>query len=319
MVTKEHASAKRRTRRILTHVLPLIALGCIVAVFLFFVRSALSPAPFREAIVIASNPVHIISFDTRAKKITALDLSSDTVIPGALGYGKYAVRAIVSLDEIDHRNGTLITGSIGNAIGLPIAGYVRMGNSADEPLTAALLTRLFSIGSIRQYMAGEIKGSVPFLSWVRFVFLMHSLPADGIKIIDTTAMTNNLPSPDGGTYPELDESRVDYIVDTAFVDGGIRTEALSVAIYNTTTIPAIGTRVSRQLAKVGMQMVFVGNQEGDIPHCVVASPEEYLRSKTVLFITQAYGCTGKIAQEEGKDIGADIVILLGKGVAERFK
>jgi hypothetical protein len=319
MVNREQASTKRRTRRVLTHVLPLFILGILVAVLLLFVRSALSPAPFREAIVIAGDPVHIISFDTRAKKVTALDLSSDTVIPGALGYGKYAVRAIVSLDEIDHRNGALITGSISNAIGLPIAGYVRMGRVADEPMSASLLSRLFSFGSIRQYMAGEIKGSLSFLSWVRLVFLVHSLSADGIKIINNNAMTNNLPSPDGGTYPELDESRVDYIVDTAFFDGGIRTEALSVAIYNTTTTPAIGTRASRQLAKVGMQMVFVGNQEGDVANCIVASAEEHLRSKTVLFITQTYGCTAKIADDEGKDIGADVVLLLGKGFADRFK
>lgn len=319
MVNREHSSTRRRTRRIFTHVLPLVIFSLVAGGVLFFLRYALAPAPFREAIVIASDPVHVISFDTRAKKVTAMDIVSDAVIPGALGYGKYPVRAIISLDGIDRWNGNLITSSISNAIGLPITGYVTMGKNADTPLTADNVSELFSLGSIRRYIEGEIKGSVSLLTWMRFVSLMHSIPADGIKIIDAKGMTNNLPSPDGGTYPELDENRVDYIVDTAFFDGGIRTEALSVAIYNTTAIPSIGTRASRQLAKVGMQMVFVGNREEGIPHCVVAASEDTLQSKTAQFIRKTYGCTCKVSQEEGKEIGADIVVLLGQSFAERFK
>lgn len=319
MVNREHSNTRRRTRRLFTHVLPLVILGIIAGGVLLFLRFALAPAPFREAIVIASDPVHVISFDTRAKKITAMDIASDTVIPGALGYGKYPVRAIISLDEIDRRNGVLITSSISNAIGLPVTGYVKMGKNADTPLTADNISGLFALPSIRQYIGGAMKGSVSLLTWMRFVSLVHSIPADGIKIIDSKGMTNNLPSPDGGTYPELDENRVDYIVDTAFFDGGIRTEALSVAIYNTTAIPSIGTRASRQLAKVGMQMVFVGNREEGVPHCVVAASEENLRSKTAQFIRKTYGCTDKVSQEEGKEIGADIVLLLGNSFAERFK
>lgn len=300
-------------------ILPLFIVAFVGVGVFFFLRTLFSPVPFRQTVIVVADPVHVISFDAKNRKITTVDIPLDTVIPAALGYGKYTVRALVSLDDIDHHNGSLISGSISNALGVPISGYLRPESLTDGPMTLELLRHIFSYGSIPSAFVNRSHRSISWLSWVRFVGSVGSMSADTWRSIQLSQAIVDTVTPDGNTVPTLDESRVDYIIDTSFFDTGIRAEGTSVAVYNTTDVPSIGLRASRQLSRVGMQLIYVGNSDTEVKQCVVVGSEAIQKTKTAQFIHEYYGCEAKNDENLGKETGADLVVLLGTDFAARYK
>lgn len=318
MVTREASTSKRRTRRLVSYLIPLTAVGIVIGIFLVLIRIVVSPVQFRQTIIVVGDPVHVVSFDAKNRRVTALDLPYDTVIAAALGYGKYSIRALLSLDEIDHRDGLLITSSVSNALGLPIAGHM-ITPGAEGAMDIQQLRRIFSWGSIPAVMTKNVHGSVSLLSWMRFVGMVAALPADGLQMINIAPAIIDTLSPDGSKASAIDESRVDYFLDTAFFDAGIRSEGISVAIYNTTGIPSVGQRASRQLGRVGMLLVFVGNAETEVSRCIVAGSRNAHKTKSAQFIKAYYGCSESDEVSQGKETGADLVVLLGTDFANRYK
>ena len=319
MVRSDASATMRRQRRFIFHILPLSIVALLgVGVFLFL-RTFFSPIPFRQTVVIVSDPIHVVSFDAKNRKITTVDIPLDTSIPAALGYGKYTVRALVSLDDIDHHNGSLISGSISNALGLPISGYIRPDTATDGPMTLEQLRHIFSYGSVPAVLMNRSHRSIEWVSWIRFVGSVGSMSADSWHPIQIAQAIVPMASPDGSTVPTLDESRVDYIIDTSFFDTGIRAEGTSVAVYNTTDVPSVGLRASRQMSRVGMQLIYVGNSDAVVKRCVVVGSDTLQKTKTAQFIKAYYGCEAKKDEGLGKETGADIVVLLGTDFAARYK
>jgi len=299
--------------------LPLFIVAlCGVGIFFFF-RFLISPIPFRQTVVVVGDPVRVISFEAKNKKISTVDIPLDTVIPAALGYGKYSVRALLSLDDIDHHNGSLIVSSISNALGLPITGYVRTNRPSDGQMSLSILRRIFSFGSIPQVLMDRSHRSLSWVNWVRFVVSVRSMSVDAWHPVVISQAIIEVISPDGTAMQTLDENRLDYIIDSAFFDAGIRSEGTSVAVYNTTRVPSVGLRASRQLSRVGMQLIFVGNAEKEVKRCVVVGSDTIQKTKTAAFIREYYDCEIKMDDEIGKETGADLVVLLGTDFAARYK
>lgn len=319
MVKNDASATQRRHRRYIVHILPLLCVAFVCVGLFFFLRVFFSPAPFRQTIVVVADPVHVVSFDGKHRNITTIDIPLDTVIPAAFGYGTYTMRALISLDEIDHHNGALIVGSVSNALGLPISGYVRLDGRVDGPMTRDLLRQMFSYRSVFDVGMNRMHRSVSWSMWVRFVGSVGNMSVDAWHPISILQAIVDMSSPDGGLVPTLDESRLDYIIDTSFFDSGIRSEGTSVAVYNTTTVPSVGLRASRQMARVGMQLIYVGNAETAVKRCVIAGSLFFQKTKTAQFMRSYYGCDMKEDESLGKETGADLVVLLGTDFASQYK
>lgn len=318
MVTRD-GSSKRRTKRLVQYILPLSLTAVFLVILYAVFRLIFTPVGFRQTVVIVGDPVHVISFDAKMKRATVVDLPLDAVISAALGYGKYSVRALLSLDEIDHREGKLITSSISNTLGLPVNGHMLVPKIADGSMDREMLHRIFSLGSIAALASKNMHGSIPFFAWAQLVFLTWDLSADGLQIVAVDQALIEATAPDGSIVRTVDESRIDYILDTAFFDSGIRAEGTSVAIYNTTAVSSVGQRASRQLGRVGMQLVFVGNAEQELKRCMLSGDNDALKTKSAQFILAYYGCEVAEDGQQGKETGADLVVLLGTDFAHRYK
>lgn len=319
MVRSDVSVSQRRHRRFIFHILPLsIVAVCSIALFFSF-RTLFSPISFRQTVVIVSDPVFVVSFDAKNRKVATMEIPLDTVIPAAMGYGRYSMRSLISLDDIDHHSGALITSSVSNALGVPISGYLSLKNAPKGQMNLEVLRTIFSFGSIVETLANQSHRSVPWSLWVRLVGAIGSMSVDAWHPINITGAIVDEVSPDGSRVPSLDESRVDYIIDTALYDGGIRSEGTSVAVYNTTDVASVGLRASRQLSRVGMQLIYVGNSDTAVERCAVLGSDEVLKTKTARFIREYYDCDLRPESDAGKDTGADMVVLLGTDFAEKYK
>ena len=93
----------RRTRRFFARYVVVMVLGAFAVVVSVSIRRLLTPLPYRQTVVVTGEPVYVLSIDAKRHRVTGLSLSSDTVIRGAHGVGKYSLGSLVSLDAIDKR------------------------------------------------------------------------------------------------------------------------------------------------------------------------------------------------------------------------
>lgn len=313
-------SHMRRAARVMPHMIVGAVFLCVVALLVLWLRAVVSAAPYRQTIVIAGSPTHVLSLDAARTHVTLIDIPEDTVVSAVKGYGKYSVRALITLDSLDKHHGGLVSASLSDALGLPISWYVAPGSIADGEGSVEMVRRIFSWGSIGRIVSRKTEVSVPLPAWISLVWSLRFLPADAIEVLDVHPAIVSMESPDGGSIPTLDESKLDFVLQNSLFDTGLRAENLSVALYNTTEIPSVGQRVSRQLSRMGIQMVFVGNAETAKDTCVISGSDAALRSKTAQFIRSYFVCKPETEpRTTGKETGADLVVELGSDYASQYK
>lgn len=309
-MTPSHAALKRQGKRRMAE----FAWTAIVLVILFFliigIRSLTLPTPYRQTIVVAGNPTRIVSWNATLDGITVIDVPQNVTIQAAQGYGVYPIQSLLTLDEQEHKGGTLFVQSMADAFGLPVSWYVDrtgIGSSATDTQT---IRSIFSPGSVLGILTHTTQGSVPFKTWLTFVVAAMRLSSGAVDTVNLSNAFVPATLPDGSTVSELDPSRSDYMLGNAFLDSGLRSENLTIAVYNTTDVPSLGQKVARAMAHVGLQLVFVGNAAPVQSLCVERGNTAALASKTAQFIADYYHCNRDKGTGDAR-AGADISVYIG--------
>ena len=301
-----------------THALLAVLLGVLFCSGIFLFWQITRPGEYRQTIVIVGNPVHIFSFTAAKNQVSVLDIPEDVTVPAIQGYGRYSVGSLFTLDHINHRSGVLFTDRLSDALGVPISGYAQIGRSADGAGSVELVRHIFSWSSIPGMLTGRIKSSVPFGTWVSLVIAAQTLSGDAVTVVHASGAFVPATQADGSVVRALDPSRFDYFAGTAFLDNGIRSEGVSVAVYNTTQVASVGQHAARVMSKVGMPLVFVGNETPERARCIVSGTKEALDSKTAAFIRDYFRCAVTVSPTTENNAAANLVVLLGKMYASRF-
>lgn len=319
--TRNHRPPQMRK---VARIMPKVIVGCIVFVIVALVilclQATFKKTPYRQSMVIAGNPAHILSLNASRTALTIIDLPEDTVVSAVNGYGHYSVRSLMTLDALDNHHGALVINSLSDAIGMPISWYIDPGEMANGVGSVEMIRRIFSWGSVGKLLQSKLESSIPFVDWIGLVYALRFIPADAVTFLDVTPAIVPMESPDGSVVPTLDEFKLDFILENSLYDAGLRAENLTVAVYNTTQVPTVGSRASRQLARMGIQLVFVGNAEPAISGCNITGTKSAQKSKTAQFIRSYFSCTqASDDQHIGKGTGADLVVELGSDYAARYK
>lgn len=309
---RRSSTSERRTRHIVLQYAHIFGVTLFLGALILGVRSILTTPSYKQVVLFIARPVVVLSIDSDRKKATAIILSPDTVIRGGFGYGNFSLLSFQSLDAIDKRDGRLLRASVSRAIGLPVTRVINRNDiTIKQPL---------SIESIRQLITiREKPASFDWVDWVQFMRVMATLPIDGLSIIDLTQATVSENLPDGSQQSVLDETRVDALLGSELFDVDLRTESLSVAIYNTTDSPSIARIIGRQLSHIGIRLVHVGNKQASIDRCRIVGKAMSLQSQTASYLRNVYDCVIISDDHAGDDVGADLVIELGKNEAMQYK
>lgn len=302
----------RHTRRFFSRYLWILLLVVLLSIGAFAAYRIFSPLPYRRVLVITGDPVYVVSIDAKRGRVTGLELPRDTVIRGGLGYGKFSLGSIITLDAIDKKNSELIRTSVSLAVGVPVTDVITGARSLSEKkLSIALLRQIFSLPPQPSTMG--------WIDWLRLVRVVSRLGGDALRVIDLSSAITRATMPDGSQSFELDEMRVDVLLDNEFFDADIRQESTSVAVYNTTAVALVGSIIARELSNIGVKLIVVGNKSPSIPTCRILGTKDALKTKAALFIQLVYGCEKIVDENAGKDTGAAIVLELGVGEASHYK
>jgi hypothetical protein len=300
-------------RKIITALIVVLILFSVVV----WVRT--SHSPVRNSIVFIGDPIVIVSWESSRSQYVMLTIPSTVQIDALHGYGQYSIASLWNLDAIEKRRGAIFLPSLTENFAVPIGWY---------STTAGV------VGDTNEGVVQSIKSKLSFLSLAKSVFTHSSsltvvdliavwratraIDASTTRILDFRSLPvgTTTTMPDGSTALQFDPEKYDGIVGDFLEDVSLRQESIRLAIYNTTTMPGIGSKVARVIGQLGGYVVFVGNDESGYEGlCELKGTKERLRSITSTVIQMMYGCR---VVETTESMRGDIVLRLGKEFEKRY-
>lgn len=272
----------------------------------------------RMTIVIAANPVVVLSWDFRNTTFTILSLRSDMTIEAVHGYGQYSLESLWKLGELEGKAGTVLAESIEELLAVPIRGYIGERSHAlkGEKDPRAIVKEIFSPGHILTFIRGTYATNISPASFWSLSWALSQTRPENIRIIDLSTFVVDLSLPDGSLVHAADVNRIDQKIGDRFEDEAIRKEALSIAVFNTTPMSSLGTRVARLMGRVGMLVITVGNDRPLVAVCTMSGAKKAFESQTARMVRELFsGCEEK-AQTEGDR--ADLTVRIGTTYQARF-
>jgi hypothetical protein len=289
-----------------------------IVVWIFFPRPV---NPYgRETYILVSDPMIVASWDGSDRTLILLSLPSDIAAEGTHGYGTYSLAAFWRLGEIDKKDGTVLSESVSEALGIPVTWFIGPKNglfgTRDSPL--ATVKGVFSMKNVPGFLAGRFRTNISFRQFIGLAWLLNFSRPERVSAYDFTrnqsAVAVDSVLPDGSTIQILDPQRLDSQLKSVFEDESLRRESVTAAIYNTTDMPSLGNRAGRLLTNIGVSVVIVGNDTPEADVCSVSGRDTALKSKSAKIIVSVFGCTRAV----GETTRADLVIRIGKSYAKRF-
>jgi len=289
---------------------PSAILLILVAIGLWVLLGQRPGSLSRETVAVFGDPVIVWSWDTSQNTFTRIEIPANTYITAVEGYGTYSLASLWRLGQIEGKGGEIFTQSLEQALGIPIRQYI--GWEEERIAASNSSANLLSLQFVWEYLHGRFRTNIPFRRFVRYSWsftLGRGRNVFDINLGNRAVASDRLP--DGTPIRAIDTVRWDLLIGDTFEDETIRKEAVPVAVYNTTTIPALGERVARLLDHIGILVVAVGNEEGIPERCIVSGLKEHLTSETARRIAGLYRCD--LRESLVRDRG-DIVVRLGKGL-----
>lgn len=287
----------------------------VIAVFLLVTNPA--SVLLRTNILVGSSPITIWSWDKQDGTFTIVQLSSDiaTDVPG---YGRYTLEALWKLGFIDKKAGTVLARGLTDALSLPIHFFIGEKTDSliaiDDPI--AYGKKLFSPKGLFSFLFRRRVSNMSIGNFASLAWALSRARPDSVHLVDfvvnAPVARENLP--DGSTREFIDPERTDVLLKGRFEDERVRRENLTVGVYNTTSIPALGTQAARVLATLGVLVVAVGNSEPKLAACRIEGKPAAIRSKTADVIAELLGCRTIESENEER---VDLAVYLGTDYASR--
>ena len=296
----------------------------ILFVFIFIVVSITvwwrTPGvPIRNSIVFIGEPTDIVSWDTKRSQYVILTIPSDIRLEALHGYGSYSIASLWKLDMLEKRHGSLFLPSLVENFTIPIQWHSIHGKEVgrtNEDIVQFVRGQLSLVSLLRSVVVRS--SSFTLIDMVRVWMATRAIDASTTRVFDfrSRSIGSEMSIPDGSRAVQFDLKMYDGIVGDIFGSVEIRKDAIRLAIYNTTSMLGIGSRVARVIEQLGGYVVFVGND--DVLYdglCELTGTKERLISTTSKVIQSLYGCTNV---ETSEILRGDLILRLGKLFEKRY-
>ena len=276
-------------------------------------------ASFRRTVVFAGSPIVVWSCASDNSGCDVVTIPSSYVVDAVHGYGHYSLEALWRLGFIDKRGGEILADSVADLLGLSHAWFFGPTGPSLPPIHdgVTLGKKTISLSSIFPFILHHDRSDIPTSEFIALAKQISSTPFDGITSVDLSEKPVTEPQtlPDGTVQHVFSTDQVDRSLKGIFEDTAIRKEALTVAVYNTTQTPDLGTRTARLLTTSGILVVSVGNDEPKLATCVVSGSHSALASHTARVLESILSCHG--AEAAGAQ-SSDLVVRVGTDFAARY-
>jgi len=270
-----------------------------------------NPYP-RESFVVVGSPMTVYSWNPRDRSLLRISIPETVAAEGTHGYGTYSLAAFWRLGQIDKKDGSVLAESVSEALGIPVTGYI-------GAKTGVLTNDIFTFAHSISYLRGVFLTNMSLPAFMHFVWLLRVAKPAHIDDYDFThnpgLIADDVVIADGSHQLILNPDRVDARLAHIFEDEAVRRETVTTAVYNTTEMQSLGSRVARLLSTLGVSVVYVGNDTQEVDACVVTGTKDALGKGSAKVIQSVLGCVLKEISEPDR---ADLTVRIGKSYAKRF-
>lgn len=274
-------------------------------------------------IVFKGPSLWVLNYDPKKEKTVLLKIPKDTLIEVPYGYGSWLVGSIYNLGQEENPpiGGKLLKASLSNLLGLPIDGVIVTRRQDSEDLDELIDDFKTSPLSLLTFFS-EFKSDLTPLEIIRLYQAISTTREDKIVNLDleNTDLTQSLLLPDSTRVLGFDTVNIDLFVRENMADETFLQEAKTIAIYNGTDHPGLGSRVSRIVTNLGADVVIVTNAEKNSKETLVLGEKT---SSTFVKLAQIFAtdCLKNDCQSKDAKISssrADLSILIGEDYLESF-
>lgn len=245
----------------------------------------------RFNIAISGNKTQLLSLSPLKKTAIILDFPPDLYMTQvAFGYGKYPISSVYGAGQLDRRGGETLTRTLAEYVGVPMNGYVYLGEGQGG-LKKTIISKSFLTSP----------SNLSILEKLQVMLLVFNLRDDKVKTIDLAKLATPLVLADGSTAISLEKEELDNSLSGVFLEDSLRDEDFRIEVVNTTKVLGLGTRVSRLLSNIGLMVVNVDSSNLFLPACKIEANKKAMGSRTVSRISSIYGCQiGKMDEDENR-------------------
>lgn len=272
-------------------------------------------------------PIVIFSLEPKTKRAVYITIPPNTLLSVPYGYQDYVASSVYGLGQLDPKRGggRLLAKSIQQTFGILVNGFYSVSSDEESlfPATDAQLKefkkyRLSLISMllktpavIRSIADRDTSLSIPesYKLWRE----VRAIRFDQIKFYDlnNTEVLHDSKQPDGSIVTVVDTGQFDFLFSDSFTDSIVRIEPTTVAVVNATDHTGLASSFSRVLEHMGVHVISNSSSSSSQKKtCQIFLSELSKNSMLVVLLKQHFGC--EVANEEKRDEGADIQILLGE-------
>ncbi len=272
-------------------------------------------------IVFKSQNVWVLNYDPNKKQAILLKIPDDTLIEVSKGYGLWLVGSIYDLGQEENPKigGELLKDSLSNLLGLPIDGVIVGGEESDDLEKIVFGFKISPLKLISFF--SQYKTDLSPLEVLKLYQAISKTREDKIVNLDleNTELTQSLLLPDSTRVLGFDSVNIDLFVRENMFDEVLSTESKTIAIYNGTDHPGLGSKVSRIITNLGADAVILTNAEKKLQKTVILGDKESESFKKIALTFAPYCLKEDCASDDLKVISsrADISIVLGEDYFEK--
>lgn len=279
---------------------------------------------FNLNLLIRSGNISLLSFNPTDESLTFLSLPDKLYINTPYGFGKWQLGSIYELGQSSKIGGEmLLNRSISDYLGLPVDGFISFDRSFDDKSSKEILDYLTKAPLNIFGIFSKLKTNLSLWELINLKFSLSNIRFDKITTIDLEKrkllLEENLP--DGTSVFVSETGRLDGISDK-FIDPKIRSEGMTIALYNATEHPLIAQNAARLIENIGGNVIIVSNADKTSDKTYVLGE----KSNTVKRMIQIFDSVcvnidcGKISPS---DLGlfssrAQVNIILGEDYYQKF-
>ena len=282
-------SRDRREQRIGSRYLPRIIFSVLSVLFVLLAAifwNIMTALPWeRTTVVVAGDPVQIVSWDQVRGKLTIIPIPADVRIDGVLGIGNLPLASLRKLEVLDSKKKDVFLKSLEDTLALPIMGVMGSGS--------------------------------PFSLRFRLWWIRKQLRPDAVTAVDLglQGVFRSDVLPDGSQVRVFDVNRFDAIIGSQLEVDTIRREETRVRVVNTTDALGLGNRAARILSHAGMVVVAVESEAPEQNGCTIHAKEDLWSRPSARFVKDVFDC---MITAQDPDERADVTVRLGTEYARRF-